>query len=85
MIAARNHRVYLVLDPNEAIDLQAILLRSACLESIAAFDEDRKCDQRAQRVILRRLDAAIDRVREKGAKFKKLGEVDSRPHESTKK
>lgn len=69
MITAKNHRIYLVLDPDEAIDLQMIIMRSAATESIAAVDGNREAHLRRERTMLKRLDAAIERAKEKGAKF----------------
>lgn len=65
MIAARNQRVYIVLDPDEAEELKLMILRSAC----TAIVEDK--ETRKQRTILKRLDEAMERAREKGAKFTK--------------
>jgi len=72
MIAARNHRIYLVLDPDEASELQRILLQSSNTEFAKAFDEGRENQiPRKTNKIYWRLEQAIERAREKGAKFPK--------------
>lgn len=55
MIAARNQRVYLVLDPDEAEGLEHILSKLSHGPKM--------------KTIWERLKAAIGRAREKGAKF----------------
>ena len=61
MIAAKNQRVYLMLDPDEAVQLQVVLQNSICAP---------KKDPKVER-ILRRLGEATQRARDKGAQFPK--------------
>ncbi len=70
MISTKNQRVYLVLDPDEAAELQLVLQRSI-LTGLTDGTGSLLTTERKKHKMLRRLERAIGRAKEKGAKFTK--------------